>query len=71
MLAYIDGSCVDRIIGFEGLGKGTDSFTTRELESRLLSSSVLLRAKTSDEQSVRPSDSTSNRPTNDDDDDWD
>jgi len=39
---------VDRIIGFEGLGQG-DSFTTKDLESRLLQAGVLVRAKTVNE----------------------
>jgi hypothetical protein len=38
---------VDRVIGFEGLGQG-DNFTTRDLETRLLGSGVLVRAKISE-----------------------
>ncbi|KAL9077937.1 MAG: hypothetical protein Q9157_003144 [Trypethelium eluteriae] len=37
-------SNTDRITGFEGLGRG-DSFTLEDLELRLLSSGVLVRAK--------------------------
>ena len=38
---------MDRIIGFEGLGNG-DKFTTKDLESRLLSTRVLVRSKLTD-----------------------
>lgn len=44
LLAFVDGIGVDRVVGFEGLGRG-DSFTTRQLEARLLTAGVLLRSK--------------------------
>lgn len=44
VVAFVDGIGVDRIIGFEGLGHG-DSFTLGNLETRLLRSGVLVRAK--------------------------
>ncbi|KAI9711955.1 MAG: hypothetical protein M1828_001754 [Chrysothrix sp. TS-e1954] len=50
VLAFIDGVCVDRIVGFEGLGRENDSFTTRELEARLLRSAVLIRSKVQSDQ---------------------
>lgn len=46
MIGFIDGIGVDRIVGFEGLGNG-DSFTTKDLEARLLAVGVLVRAKVS------------------------
>lgn len=36
---------MDRIVGFEGLGRTPDTFTTRDLEARLLRAGVLVRAK--------------------------
>ncbi|KAK4570015.1 hypothetical protein LTR86_002985 [Recurvomyces mirabilis] len=43
VLAFIDGVGVDRVLGFEGLGTRTDTFTVRELEVRLLGTGVLVR----------------------------
>lgn len=43
VIAFVNGVGVDRIVGFEGLGPGTDRFTTEDLESRLLQAGVLLR----------------------------
>jgi hypothetical protein len=48
VIAFVDGIGVDRIIGFEGFGQG-DSFTTNDLESRLLQAGVLVRAKTTNQ----------------------
>jgi thioredoxin-like negative regulator of GroEL len=46
VISFIDGLGVDRIIGFEGLGRrGGDDFTTKHLEDRLLQSGVLVRSK--------------------------
>ena len=45
VLAFIGGVSVDRIVGFEGLGYTQDTFTTKDLEARLLSSGVVQRAK--------------------------
>ncbi|CZR59290.1 probable PLP1 Phosducin homologue likely to be involved in regulation of pheromone response [Phialocephala subalpina] len=47
VLAFVDGKSVDRIVGFEGLGYTPDTFTTKDLEARLLSSGVIQRAKAS------------------------
>ena len=44
VLSFIDGVNKDRILGFEGLGRG-DNFTTPQLEARLLASGVLVRQK--------------------------
>lgn len=71
VIAFVDGVSVDRIIGFEGLGYTSDSFTTKDLEARLLSSGVVQRAKTS--QDTRPVSFTS-KSTKDEDsgeDGWD
>jgi hypothetical protein len=49
VISFVDGVSVDRILGFEGLGNG-DWFTTRDLESRLLRTGVLVRAKVHDDE---------------------
>jgi hypothetical protein len=36
VVVFADGIAVDRIIGFEGLGYSEDTFTTGDLEQRLL-----------------------------------
>ena len=41
VIAFVNGVSVGRIIGFEGLGHGTDTFTTKDLEKRLLNAGVL------------------------------
>ncbi|KAI9661903.1 MAG: hypothetical protein M1821_009143 [Bathelium mastoideum] len=74
VIAFIDGIGVDRIIGFEGLGKG-DTFSVRDLENRLLRSGVLVRSKTSKDDDtalghIRKT-KTSNDYDDDDEDDWD
>lgn len=53
VLTFKDGVSSDRIIGFEGIGWKPDSFTTAELEARLLGSGVLVRAKMTDEDDRR------------------
>jgi thioredoxin-like negative regulator of GroEL len=70
-LAFANGVSVDRIVGFEGLGHEPDKFTTRELESRLLSSGVIQRAKTT--QDAKPTSYISRAPKAEesDGDDWD
>jgi len=45
VLAFVNGVSVDRIVGFEGLGYTQDTFTTKDLEARLLNSGVIQRAK--------------------------
>jgi thioredoxin-like negative regulator of GroEL len=49
VLAFVNGVSVDRIVGFEGLGYTPDTFTTKDLEARLLSSGVIQRAKTTED----------------------
>ncbi|OCK77260.1 thioredoxin-like protein [Lepidopterella palustris CBS 459.81] len=45
VLAFVNGVAVDRIIGFEGLGRSPDNFTTRDLEARLIIAGALVRPK--------------------------
>ncbi|KAK5138408.1 hypothetical protein LTR04_004387 [Oleoguttula sp. CCFEE 6159] len=75
VLAFIDGVGVDRIVGFEGLSHNPDNFTTRELETRLLSSGVLVRAKVADGGGVRGFGQATRKQTkeesDDDADEWD
>ena len=74
VIAFKNGVSVDRIIGFEGLGYSEDTFSTKDLERRLLSSGVLVREKMMEGQGA--SDGLGTRKTtaqanDDDDDDWD
>jgi len=41
VIAFIDGVSVDRVVGFEGLGYGEDTFRTNDLERRLVEVGVL------------------------------
>ncbi|KAF2484691.1 thioredoxin-like protein, partial [Neohortaea acidophila] len=45
VISFVDGVGADRIVGFEGVGRKADSFTSAELEARLLGAGVLVRAK--------------------------
>jgi len=70
VLAFVDGKSVDRIVGFEGLGYTPDTFTTKDLEARLLSSGVIQRAKTTGDVGVKFG-VKKERKEESDDDDWD
>lgn len=71
VISFVDGISADRIIGFEGLGHG-DSFTTKDLEARLLRSGVLVRAKATDEDAPsRPRNGKKQQEEDVDDDEWD
>ena len=72
VLSFVDGVSTDRIIGFEVLGYSEDTFTTQDLETRLLEAGVLSRSKTNRNEGVavikkRQEDEDGG----DDDDDWD
>jgi hypothetical protein len=69
VLAFVNGISVDRIVGFEGLGYTPDTFTTKDLEARLLASGVIQRAKVTQDASVRFG--TKAPKEESDDDDWD
>lgn len=70
VIAFVDGIGVDRIIGFEGLGQG-DSFTTKDLESRLLRAGVLVRAKTANQDTgLQRAKSKTQHHEEEDNDDW-
>jgi len=71
VLAFVNGVSVDRIVGFEGLGYTQDTFTTKDLEARLLSSGVIQRAKATEDASIRFSVKATKKEESDDDDDWD
>ncbi|KAF2012554.1 thioredoxin-like protein [Aaosphaeria arxii CBS 175.79] len=74
VIAFIDGIGVDRVIGFEGLGRTPDSFTTRDLESRLIRANVLVRSKVNQEDERERKENQKRRQNmdnDDDDDDWD
>ncbi|KAF2151196.1 thioredoxin-like protein [Myriangium duriaei CBS 260.36] len=70
VIAFVDGIAVDRIIGFEGLGKRPDSFTLQDLEARLLQSGVLVRAKVTAGDEGRIT-GRKQAVQDEDDDDWD
>lgn len=53
VICFVGGISVDRIVGFEGLSYTEDSFTTADLEARLLGSGVVQRAKTQGDGGVR------------------
>jgi len=69
VIAFVDGVSVDRIVGFEGLGYTQDTFTTKDLETRLLSSGVVQRAKAGDSEATKGQRKT--EAEEEDDDDWD
>ncbi|KAG9232973.1 thioredoxin-like protein [Amylocarpus encephaloides] len=71
VLAFVDGKSVDRIVGFEGLGYTQDTFTTQDLESRLLSSGVIQRAKAAGETGAMHFGAKAPKKEDSDDDDWD
>ncbi|RDW89407.1 putative PLP1 [Coleophoma cylindrospora] len=70
VLAFVDGVSVDRIVGFEGLGYTQDTFTTKDLEGRLLASGVVLRAKAVGDAGMQYSSKAAQKDDSDDD-DWD
>jgi thioredoxin-like negative regulator of GroEL len=70
VLSFIDGVSVDRIVGFEGLGYTPDSFTTKDLESRLLASGVIQRSKAAGNNSIKYGVKAA-RKEDSDDDEWD
>lgn len=74
VLAFVQGKSVDRIVGFEGLGYTQDTFTTKDLETRLLSSGVIQRAKATAYAGVgafnERLDARAGKKAQSDDDDW-
>jgi hypothetical protein len=70
VIAFVNGVTVDRIVGFEGLGYTQDTFTTKDLEARLLTSGVIQRVKTAENSGVKFG-VTKKKEESDDDDDWD
>lgn len=53
VVCFKDAVGVDRVIGFEGVGRKADSFTAAELEARLLRAGMLVRAKVGAEEGGR------------------
>jgi hypothetical protein len=70
VLAFVDGVSVDRIVGFEGIGYTEDTFTTKDLEARLLSSGVIQRAKATTDAAINFGTRASKKEDSDDD-EWD
>lgn len=71
MLAFVNGKSVDRIVGFEGLGYTQDTFTTKDLEGRLLASGVVQRAKAQDDAGLRWAAQKKQEQEDEDYDEWD
>lgn len=73
VMPFVDGVSNDRIVGFEGLGRGDGNFTTRDLEKRLLRAKVLVRGKMEDGEGsmVQQRSQQEPREYESDDDDWD
>ncbi|KAL1628598.1 hypothetical protein SLS56_005830 [Neofusicoccum ribis] len=71
VIAFVDGQGVDRIVGFEGLGYGSDKFTTNDLERRLLQCGVLVREKMVEGESAARKRAAAKAEEEFDDDDWD
>jgi thioredoxin-like negative regulator of GroEL len=69
-LAFIDGIGADRIIGFEGLGRSPDNFTTRELEARLIRAGVFSRNKVTEEDERRRLQKSKARHDDEEEEDW-
>ncbi|KAL8761871.1 MAG: hypothetical protein Q9184_002034 [Pyrenodesmia sp. 2 TL-2023] len=73
IIAFRKSVSVDRIIGFEGLGYNEDTFSTKDLERRLVRSGGLVREKLTEGQGAGLHDMR-HRPSqadDEDDDDWD
>jgi hypothetical protein len=71
VLAFVDGIAVDRIVGFEGLGRSPDNFTTRDLEARLIRANVLQRTKVGAEEEKQATRKSKFAEEEDSGDDWD
>ncbi|KAF2446139.1 thioredoxin-like protein [Karstenula rhodostoma CBS 690.94] len=71
VITFIEGIGSDRIIGFEGLGRTPDTFTTRDLEARLIRAGVFERSKVTKEDERQAPRRTRAAQEDDDDDDWD
>ncbi|KAF2474215.1 thioredoxin-like protein [Lindgomyces ingoldianus] len=74
VIAFIDGIGVDRIIGFEGLGRTADNFTTGDLEARLIRANVFQRSKFGGNGlgfTQNKKETKENEDDDDGDDDWD
>lgn len=61
---------VDRIVGFEGLGRSPDSFATRDLEARLIRAEVFARNKVTEEDERRRLHKSKAGQRQDEDEDW-
>jgi hypothetical protein len=70
VLAFIDGVGVDRIVGFEGLGRSPDHFATRDLEARLIRAEVFVRDKVTEEDERQRLQKSKARAQDDEEEDW-
>lgn len=70
VVSFVNGVSVDRIVGFEGIGYTQDTFTTKDLEARFLSSGVVQRAKAGINE-IAEAQRRKTEAEKEDDDDWD
>lgn len=70
VLAFIDGVGVDRIVGFEGLGRSPDNFVTRDLEARLIRAAVFARNKVTDDDERQRLQKSKARRDEEEEEDW-
>ena len=70
VLAFIDGVGVDRIVGFEGLGRSPDNFASRDLEVRLIRAEVFARNKVTDEDERKRLQKSKARRDEEEEEDW-
>ncbi|KAK5112664.1 hypothetical protein LTR85_011175 [Meristemomyces frigidus] len=71
VIGFKGGLSADRIVGFEGIGYKPDSFTVSELEERLLSSGLVVRAKMTKEDDRRRIQKARQEVEDENGDDWD
>lgn len=72
LIAFVGGKSVDRVLGFEGVGRSGDSFKTPELERRLVGSGVLEGLKMEVGEGLRTGDVRQRvKEKDDEDEDWD
>lgn len=71
VLGFVNGVSVERIVGFEGLGREGDTFPTEDLEARLVDKQVLFRPKVTGTNGGRRKVNEKKDADEDDDDDWD
>ena len=52
MILFVDGVTVDRLVGFDNVADGNDTFTTKALERRLFAEREEFKASKSQSESL-------------------